>query len=262
MPGSWMRKLGRTGLQVSALGLGTVKLGRDRAVKYPRPFQIPDDAAAAALLHRALGLGINLLDTAPAYGTAEERLGRLLASGRDRWVIGTKAGEEFDAATGESRYDFSPGAISASLDRSLQRLRTDRVEIVLLHSDGRDAWIIEESGALGALEAAKARGKVRAIGISTKTPLGAHAAIHTGRFDVVMLTLNPRERDDLPALHAAHARGIGVLIKKPLAGGHASAAESLRFVLGEPGVSAAIVGTIDPAHLEANVKAASEALEA
>ena len=90
---SWLRPLGRTGLQVSALGLGTVKLGRNQDVKYPRAFELPDDRSAAALLDRARGLGINLLDTAPAYGSSEERLGGLLAGQREHWIICSKVGE-------------------------------------------------------------------------------------------------------------------------------------------------------------------------
>ena len=75
---SWLRPLGDTGLQVSALGLGTVKLGRDQGVKYPSGFTIPDDREARALLDLARDLGINLIDTAPDYGRSEERLGPLL----------------------------------------------------------------------------------------------------------------------------------------------------------------------------------------
>jgi aryl-alcohol dehydrogenase-like predicted oxidoreductase len=67
------RPLGSTGLMVSPLGLGTVKLGRDQGVKYPNGFTIPDDQQARALLNQARGLGINLIDTAPAYGISEER---------------------------------------------------------------------------------------------------------------------------------------------------------------------------------------------
>lgn len=68
------RPLGDTGLAVSPLGLGTVKFGRDQGVKYPSGFTIPDDREAADLLALARDLGINLIDTAPAYGRSEERL--------------------------------------------------------------------------------------------------------------------------------------------------------------------------------------------
>ena len=81
------RPLGTTGMMVSPIGLGTVKLGRDSQVKYPETFRIPDDDEARHLLVVAQGLGINLIDTAPAYGASEERLGRLLPGPREDWVI-------------------------------------------------------------------------------------------------------------------------------------------------------------------------------
>src|SRR3546814_6132063 len=83
--------LGSTGLKVSPLGLGTVKFGRNQGVKYPAAFEIPDEEALAGLLDLARSLGVNLLDTAPAYGGSEERLGRLLRGQRDRWVIDRKS---------------------------------------------------------------------------------------------------------------------------------------------------------------------------
>lgn len=89
------RPLGSTGILVSPLGLGTVKLGRDQGVKYPNGFQIPNDDEARMLLRQAQQLGINLIDTAPAYGRSEERLGPLLRDQRKDWVIVSKVGEEF-----------------------------------------------------------------------------------------------------------------------------------------------------------------------
>ena len=79
---NWMRPLGNTGMEISALGFGTVKLGRNEGVKYPQGFSIPDDRSASALIAYAQELGINLIDTAPAYGNSEERLGKLLAGQR------------------------------------------------------------------------------------------------------------------------------------------------------------------------------------
>ena len=86
---SLLRPLGTTGLQVSAIGFGTVKLGRNQQVKYPSGFALPDDARVEALLQIARDAGVNLLDTAPAYGSSEERLGKLLQqrAGRTRTII-------------------------------------------------------------------------------------------------------------------------------------------------------------------------------
>ena len=86
--------LGQTGLEVSRLGLGTVKFGRNQEVRYPNSFVLPSDQEIIDLLELAHSLGINLLDTAPAYGSSEQRIGRLLSNRAD-WVICTKVGEEF-----------------------------------------------------------------------------------------------------------------------------------------------------------------------
>src|SRR5579863_3279859 len=131
------RPLAQTGLSVSVVGLGTVKFGRNQQVNYPAAFTLPSDGEAANLLSLAQEAGINLLDTAPAYGESEARLGRLLAGQRHQWVLSTKVGEEF--TEGESQFDFSPSAIHKSIDRSLTRLNTDYLDLVLVHSNGNDA---------------------------------------------------------------------------------------------------------------------------
>ena len=87
--GMKLRPLGSTGIEVSPLGLGTVKIGRNEQVKYPRGFEIPDDVQVSELIAMAWDLGINFIDTAPAYGSSEDRLGRLLPNADD-WVIMTK----------------------------------------------------------------------------------------------------------------------------------------------------------------------------
>ncbi len=259
---SWFRELGSTGLRVSALGLGTVKLGRNRGLKYPAGFALPDQRSAAALLDRARDLGINLLDTAPAYGDSEARLGRLLAGRRSDWILCTKVGEEFDGE--HSHFDFSPAHTRASVRRSLQRLRTDRLDIVLVHSDGRDLAIIEREGTLETLEELRREGLVRAYGMSTKTPEGGLAAARL--CEVVMLTYNLERREDLPVLEACRRLGRGALVKKPLASGHLPTTSpgalqaAMEQVLGHPGTGAAVVGTIDPSHLGQDVAAARRAL--
>lgn len=251
------RPLGSTGIEVSALGLGTVKLGRDQGLKYPAPFTIPDDAAAARLLDTAADVGINLLDTAPAYGRAEARLGQLLKGQRDRWVIVSKTGEQF--AAGRSRFDFSPEATREGVEASLRALDTDWLDCVLVHSDGNDLDIIRRLGTLDALRDLQRAGAIRSYGMSTKTLAGGLAAV--AACDVVMVTLNRDAVEELPVILAAHRRGRGVLVKKPLGSGHLgdTAAQQLQWVLARPGVSAAVVGTIDPLHLAANAAALREA---
>jgi aryl-alcohol dehydrogenase-like predicted oxidoreductase len=244
------RVLGRSGIRVSALGLGTVKLGRDRKVNYPRAFTIPDDQEARTLLERARDLGVNLLDTAPAYGSSEARLGELLEGQRQQWVIGTKVGEVF--TDGRSHYDFTPEHVTASVFASLARLRTDWLDYVLIHSDGRDREILTRHGTLEALCALRARGVIRAVGISHKSADGAACAIDVG-CDVIMATLNPLHTVEAPVIARAASAGCGVLIKKALASGYA-APEDIRFAASHPGVSSVVVGTVNPEHLADNAR--------
>ncbi len=245
------RPLGSTGIRVSLLGLGTVKLGRAIAVKYPRTFRIPDDAEARALLDCARDLGINLLDTAPAYGTSEARLGALVEGSRSDWVICTKVGEEFE--NGRSRFDFTPEHVRRSVERSLERLRTDYLDVVLIHSNGDDLTILDRYGTLDALAQLRDEGLIRAAGMSHKTLAGGRRALAQGA-DVVMATLNIEHQEELPLVAEAAAQGRGVLIKKALASGHAGT-DSLRFVARQPGVSCIVTGTIDPGHLRENARA-------
>ncbi len=284
-----LRPLGTTTLLVSPLGLGTVRLGRTRALKYSGsetgdPLPLPTDEQAGTLLRTAADLNINLIDTAPAYGTSEERIGALMAGnnwlgGRDLWVICTKCGEEFDNSTGVSRHDFSPEHTKLSVERSLRRLNIDTLDIVLVHSDGRDEWIINHSGALDALRELKRRGQVRAIGISTKTIDGGLLAMRqtAGACDVVMLPYSPVDRAQGVVIDAARHRGVGILVKKALASGHAAELlakmpveirtvttdpirAAMLFALGRAGVSSVIVGTTNPLHLRDNAAAAEMAI--
>ncbi len=255
-----LRPLGSTAIRVSPLGLGSVKFGRNQQVKYPAGFEIPDDAAVSRLLSLAGDLGINLIDTAPAYGTSEERLGRLLPGSRQDWVIVTKVGEIFEE--GRSRFDFSAAHTRASVERSLRRLRTDYLDVVLIHSHGDDLEILQREEVLETLRELKREGKLRAIGMSSKTVAGGVQVVE--QCDLVMATCNLDYNEELPVLQAAAERGKGVLIKKGLMSGHVAGEEGVRrsmeFVFAQPGVSSMIVGTINPDHLISNVRLVEEVL--
>lgn len=259
-----LRPLGSTDIAVSPLGLGTVKFGRNRQVKYPRDFELPSDTAIRELLAVARDCGINILDTAPAYGSAEQRLGALLDR-RDEWVIVNKVGERFK--DGRSSFDFSAAATRASVERSLRLLRREVLDVVLVHSDGDDRRIIEQEPVWDTLARLKQDGLIRAYGMSTKTVEGGLWVVE--HCDVVMATYNLAETAERPVLDAAARQHKGVLIKKGLQSGHADSAaggagveQALRFVLGQAGVSSVIVGTINPDHLRSNVRAAEQALAA
>ena len=245
-----VRPLGSTGIEVSAIGLGTVKLGRNAALSVA-PFDLPTMREARRLIDRARDLGVNLLDTAPAYGESETRLGELLRGSRDLWILSTKAGETFDGR--RSHYDFTPRALRHSVEASLRRLRTDHLDIVLVHSDGRDVEILDQFEVLETLNGLKAAGKIRASGFSHKTEAGGRLAL--AACDVLMSPLSFADRRHAEVIREAGARGVGVLVKKALDSGSA-APESLRYVAAQSGVSSIVVGTVDPAHLEADIAAA------
>lgn len=250
-----LRPFGSTDIHVSPLGLGTVKLGRDQGVKYPEHFTIPNDQEAAHLIALAKDLGINLIDTAPAYGNSEQRLGPLLEGQRHDWVICSKVGEEFEQ--GQSSFDFSADHTRFSVERSLRRLHTDFIDIVLVHSDGNDQTIIETLDTLAELEKLKDQGFIRAFGVSTKTVAGGLLAAQ--KTDAVMATYNLGYQEELPVLDYCQQHHKGLLIKKAFASGHICKTgedpieAAMRCIFSHPGVSSAIVGTINPEHLRANV---------
>ncbi|MES2708423.1 MAG: aldo/keto reductase [Verrucomicrobiota bacterium] len=252
------KPLGTTGLNVSPLGIGTVKWGRTEGLKHGH-FELPDDRACLELLDTALESGVNVLDAAPAYGLAEERLGQLLGARRELFHLFTKTGEIF--RDGKSSWDFSAGHTRRSVEESLRRLRTDRLDAVLLHCPREDLPVIRDTAALEVLAALKAEGKIRAVGISTMSLEGGLAAVPL--CDVVMVAWNAWFHEQQPVIEAAAAAGRGVLLKKVFSSGNlppdagTDAAEfCLRAALRLPGNPVVIAGTISPAHLKANIKAA------
>ncbi len=252
--GVGLRALGTSGLQLSRIGLGTVKLGRNTDVKYPTAFALPSDAEAIALLTLAAELGINYLDTAPAYGHAEARLGELLPEVPGSFQIVTKVGEFYDPTQG-SHYDFSDRAIESSIEQSLGRLQRDQLDVVLLHSDGNDCHHLNQ-GALKRLNALKNQGLISAVGLSGKTLEGGRQALAEGA-DVLMVTLNPDHSEEWPLVEEAMAAGAGILVKKALGSGHLTHSIDAIFanLFAHPGVTSAVIGTLNPDHLRHNCHA-------
>jgi aryl-alcohol dehydrogenase-like predicted oxidoreductase len=255
--------LGNTGIQVSRVGLGTVKFGRNEGVRYPKEFKLPDDQTIVNLLSAAREARVNLLDTAPAYGTSEMRLGKLLKNQRKEWVLCTKAGEEF--VNGQSFYDFSASAIQRSIERSLKRLGTDYLDIVLIHSNGEDQKIIEQDAVFETLAEIKKAGKIRSFGMSTKTNEGGKLAVDHS--DVVMVTYNPVEMNERAVIDYAHQKNKGIFIKKGLVSGHLDKIDgenpvfsAMRFIFAEPGVTSVILGTLSIDHFREDILWAAKAL--
>jgi aryl-alcohol dehydrogenase-like predicted oxidoreductase len=241
--------LGATDLQVSVVGLGTVKWGRLDGLKYPVGRALPEDQEIREFLALARDLGINLLDTAPAYGMSEERLGHLLRGTRQQWVISTKAGEEW--VNGASHFDFTHDTIRNSVERSLKRLQTDYIDVLLIHSHGlNEETLIEEEQVFEVLVQLKQEGKLRAFGMSSKTVIGGLKTVEQA--DVAMITFNADYLDEREVIALAKEKQKGILIKKALGNGKLPS-EALSLVFNEPGITSVIVGTTNPLHLRENV---------
>ena len=191
------RRLGRTDFLVSPIGLGAGPLG-DLAL---------DDAQATRVIHAALDVGVNVIDTAPSYGCSEDRLGRALLGRRDGVVLVTKGGYGVPGVP-----DWTPHVIERGIEQALVRLRTDRVEVFLLHSCDRE--LLSRGDLVEALQRVKTAGKTRAIGYSGDGPALAWAAA-SGAFDVLECSVNLVDQEALSVL-AIHGGG-GVLAKRAMA---------------------------------------------
>lgn len=243
---------------VTPIGFGAFKIGRNTGTKYPHGYALPSDQEVGRLLNTILDLGINFIDTAPAYGLSEERIGRAIGHRRGEYVLSTKVGESYEDQ--RSTYDFSERAVRASVTRSLERLRADALDLVFIHSHGRDLEILNQTDAVPTLQALRRQGLVRAIGLSGKTPEGAAAAI--GWADVLMVEYHVDDRSHAGVIEQAAAAGVGVVVKKGLGSGRLDPAGAIRFVLENPAVASLVIGTLNAEHIRENTRTADEIDEA
>ncbi|MFK7896327.1 MAG: aldo/keto reductase [Myxococcota bacterium] len=283
------RILGRTGASVTPLGYGAMELAG---------FGGPDDAAAAErILGEVLDSGITLIDTAPDYAASEELIGRHLAHRRDEYFLASKCGcvvgRQPEFKDGTLEHEFSRTNVRAGVEQSLQRMKTDRLDLVQIHMSPPRAEI-EAGGLIEELEMLRDEGKLRFIGISGTLPdLDDHIAM--GVFDVFQIPYSALQPEHEAALTRAAESGAGTIVRGGVARGapapdygegkkydfqKAFAAEKrdvweqagldelldgmtrmefmLRFVLGHPDLHTTIVGTSNSKHLKSNVEVASK----
>ena len=250
------RELGRTGLRLSPIGFGAFKIGRNQKTKYAQAYELPDEAAVARLLNGVLDAGINLIDTAPAYGLSEQRIGETISNRRGEYALATKIGEVFE--NGKSRHDFTADGIVASVSRSLANLRTDHVDLLFIHSDGDDARILQETDAVETLRKLKAAGLTRFIGLSGKTPAGARLAF--GWADAIMVEYHADDVSHGEVMGEAKRRGVGVIVKKALNSGAIKAGRGVPFVLQNGAVNSVVIGSLSVERMRENLRLA-EAVE-
>ncbi len=246
--------MARFEFNVTPLGFGAFKIGRNRQIKYPQGYDLPDAGAVETLLNAVLDMGVNYIDTAPAYGVSEERIGQAIAHRRKEFVLSTKVGETFE--DGVSRHDYSAQATRDSVHRSLRRLRTEVLDLVLVHSDGRDLDILEQTDVVPTLQALRDEGLIGAVGLSGYTQAGFRAALAWA--DAIMVEYNLENRTLEAVIAEAREQGVAVMVKKGLASGRLNARAAIGFVLSNSGVTSLVVGGLSLDHLGDNLRLARE----
>jgi aryl-alcohol dehydrogenase-like predicted oxidoreductase len=206
------RRLGRTGLLVSEIGLGGVGVGGAYGGNV-------DDANCVETVERALTAGINYIDTSPLYAESERRLGIALSGvPRDTYYLSTKTGTHRD-----HWQDYSRDGTLWTVENSLKLLKVDYVDVLLVHDPERMEPVLAEGGALDTLEDLKRQGVLRWIGLGQRNHDFHKQAIRSGRFDVI-LTYNDYHITRTTAytnglLQTAEEFDVGVLNGSPMGHG-------------------------------------------
>ena len=267
------RRFGKTDMDVSELGFGGSEIGYERT----------EQKTVDALLNAALDAGLNVIDTAECYVDSEGAIGRAVAHRRKDYWLFTKVGHW-------PKDGWTSAGIAQSIERSLQRLQTDHVDVVHLHSCPKA--MLEKGEVIEALEKAKQEGKTRYIGYSGDRE-DALYAVECGRFDSLQTSINVFDQQAVELyLPKALAKKMGVICKRPIGnavwrhdaqptngyvveywkrmqklgyefcegqrkddrGPNGAGGVALRFALSLPGVHTAIVGTSNPERFGQNAK--------
>jgi len=205
------RPLGKTGLDVSVVGLGTVSLGVDYGIKAPEELGRPAEADTIRLLQKAADAGINLFDTAPAYGESERLLGQALRS-HPQCYIATKVPVPTETNGSSMQSSQLQRAVYTSLENSLRALQRDMLDIVQIHNATVD--VIAQGKIAEVLLKAQRQGKVRFLGTSVYTEAEAMAVIEAGCFDVLQVPYNVLDqRMATKVFPAAVQAGVGLIVR-------------------------------------------------
>ena len=213
------RRLGRTGYEVTVLGVG----GWLGLLDDPHATAAEKEEAAVAAVRRAVDLGVRYFDTSPGYGEAERHLGlglrALSREERAQLRVATKTGTH-----PQRRHHYDRDATRWSVEQSLRLLDSDRLDVLLIHDPRGDADFAQATGAGGALEALedlKAQGVIGAIGLGVRTHRYLRTAIESGRFDVILTPYDYTllRTSAAPVIELAAAHDVGVLNGSPYAAG-------------------------------------------
>ncbi|HYS72615.1 MAG TPA: aldo/keto reductase [Thermoplasmata archaeon] len=209
------RTLGRTRLQVSEIGFGAWAIGGNA---HGNSYGPTDDTQSIAAIRRALDLGVNFFDTADVYGWghSEEILGQALEGRRDDVFLATKVGGDF--YHGGVRINFEPGYIAFALERSLQRLRTDRVDLYQLHNPPPE--MMGDPATYEALDALKAEHRIDHYGVSIHEPYEGALCLEAGKPEVLQAPFSLFRQEWIDELFAdARKADVGIIAREPLGNG-------------------------------------------
>ncbi len=250
------RKISNSNISLSEIGLGTVKFGRNTDIKYPESFDLPSDNDLIEILNTAAELGVDYLDTAVAYGTANQRLGQILPKINKKFKIVSKIGERYSPESG-SKYDFTRTALEEDFEKLLEELGVNFIECLLLHCNDNDYGDDIKDG-LKFLKQLKQKGLIGAYGSSCKTKEGVMLALDSDS-DVVMIE---------PDLYYANQKWlkknnsrISIMIKKIFNSGkllktdkNISSSEIISKQLNDKNITSVVIGTINHEHLQMNIQ--------
>lgn len=197
------RRFGKTDMDVSVLGFGAAEIGYEKV----------EQATVDKLLNGALDTGLNVVDTAECYLESEVQISAAIGHRRKDYFLFTKCGHAKDEAGAE--LGWSKEGVVRSIERSLRRLKTDAVDLVLLHSCSLDE--LKKGACIEGLEDAKKAGKTRFIGYSGDSS-AARFAIESGRFDALQTSVNVCDQESIELLlPLALEKKMGVIAKRPIA---------------------------------------------
>jgi aryl-alcohol dehydrogenase-like predicted oxidoreductase len=272
------KKLGRTGLEVTQLGYGSMGL------RGPRTWglRVVSEEDADRFLNLVLDAGINFIDTSPDYGISEERIGRYISSRRSEFVLATKCGCAYTQHKDHLEIDhvWKKDVVQRNIETSLRRLKTDCVDILQFH--GGDAETLQREGLIDLLMQFRDQGTVRFVGVSSSLP-NLPALIKLGVFDTFQIPYSCLAPEHHDWITSAAEGGAGIIIRGGIAHGGPDAEIQrptlndiwtrarldeilldgmsrteliLRYTLSHPHCHTTIVGTCNPEHLAENLAAA------
>ncbi len=276
-----MQALGTTDLHVSRISLGTVEIGLPYGIGITEP---PTERAAERILKSALELGITYFDTARGYGAAEERIGKFGISKHEGVVIGTKCAQFLEKGE-DPRGAELEHRIRAEVEESLHLLRVDSLQLLQLHGGSKEQ--IERGELIEIMQKLKNKGLVQHVGIAVRGEEAAQTAIESNFFETIQTAYSILDQRMAPrVLPLAKEHNIGIINRSvllkgaltpaaerlpealtPLKGKARAAAAiaaalgidlpalAIRFVISNPAISTALIGTVEPKHLETAIRA-------